>query len=92
MNASSRRSAAFSTRCTSVDDMRRLWATAPRLRGVDEIGADAVAEFVPHGPHRACHAASCSGVSTVISAATGVDDALPVFLVDRFGARVTPLP
>src|SRR5688572_24209362 len=92
MNVSSRRSAAFSQRCARVDDIRMCWKLPRRSqRRVDELTADALAELVPYGAHRRLPRLELLGRQHGYRRAAGIDDALLVFLVDRFGARVTPL-
>src|SRR5512143_424409 len=51
MNASSARSAIFSSRCPADDATTCLVLLGCGERGVDQVRADLVAEPVPHGAH-----------------------------------------
>src|SRR5687767_2406206 len=91
MNVSSSRSATFSRRCTRGDDIRRKGLLCGRDRGVHEIRADGVAKLVPDGAHRFSPRLKLLGRQYRELAAARFDDALLVFLIDRFRALVAPL-
>src|SRR5690349_10449468 len=90
MNVSSARSATFSTRCTSGADIQRP-RSARSQRGVDELGADSVAKFVPDRAHRGLPRFELLGRQHRELGLSRSDDALLVVLIDLLRARVAPL-